>query len=125
MPPGQVFTYRFSFLKSYEYSDYILGSFIFFLNLFFIFLSLHYFFIVFQEKLSLIYPPIFSPVTPTQTFHSQSYPTLFCQWVLYTCYLTTLSLLSPVPLPLLPSGYCLFFISKSVVIFCLLVCFVD
>ena len=52
-------------------------------------------------------------------------PLWLCPWVLYTCSLTTLSLSPIISLrsPLVTLS--LFFISMSLVIFCLLVCFVD
>ena len=70
------------------------------------------FFIVVQVQLSL--------PTPDPT------PLWLCPWVLYTCSLTTLlplPPLSPPTYPLVPVS--LFSISMSLVIFCLLVCFVD
>ena len=73
-----------------------------------------------------IFPSLLSPAPPTPTSHPQSYPLWLCPWVLYTCSLMTLSLLSPVtpfPSPLVTVS--LFFISMSLVIFYFLVCFVD
>ena len=62
MPSGQVFSYRFSFLKSYEYSDYILDSFIFFLNLF-LFFFLYFILSLLLFKKVICIPPMFSSIT--------------------------------------------------------------
>ena len=67
-----------------------------------------FFFIVVQTQLSLFshhhFPPSHPPPPPTLN------PPLLrlCLWVLYTCSLMTLPLLSPLPPSLLPSGYCQF-----------------
>ena len=78
----------------------------------------------------LHFPPYDStPPHPLPTSHPQSFPLWLrpwlCLWVLYTCSLMTLPLLSPIISSPLPSGYCQFFISMSLVLFCSLVCFVD
>ena len=68
-------------------------------------------------------PPLFPPCSTTPTSHIQSFPHCLCPWVLYTCFLATLPLLSPViPLPL-SSGHCqfvlYFHVSGSIFLICL------
>ena len=79
-----------------------------------LFLFLFFFLIVVQVQLS----PFFNPPCPPST-----YPLWLCPCVLYTC--------SWWPLPYCPSppsslvSVSLFFISMSLVVFCLFACFVD
>ena len=73
-----------------------------------------------------IFPPPFSPTPPTSTSHPQSYPPLALSMGPLCMFLDGPSPslpCSPTPLPL--GIVNLFFISMSLVIFCLLVCFVD
>ena len=70
--------------------------------------------------------PLLSPAYPASTFHSQPYPPpvslslcpLFLDLTLHLH-----SMLSPFPSPLVTVS--LFFISMSLALFCLLVCFID
>ena len=77
---------------------------------------------------SITVVPISSPLHSSAHLpHSVSAnppPHCLCPWVLYTCSLITLPLLSCL-IPILPSGHCQFVISMSLVLFCLLGCFVD
>ena len=75
---------------------------------------------------SIFTSPLFL-TPPTPSSHPQSYAFLaFCPWVLYTCFLMTLLHLPPLsPSPSLLVTVSSFFISMSLVIFCMLVWFVD
>ena len=67
------------------------------------------------------------PTPPIPTSHSHVHPLWLCPCVLHTCSLMALPLLSPI-VSLPPSSLVtvkLFFISVSVIVFCLPVCFVD
>ena len=74
-----------------------------------------------------IFPPPLSPVPSTFTSTLNPTPFWLCPLVLYTCSLMTLPILSPIishlTTPLVTVS--LFFISMSLVIFCLLVCVAD
>ena len=81
-----------------------------------------FFFIVVRVQLSPFSPHPPPPITLNSTPRPHWW---LCPWAFYTCSLMTLSLLFPVISLPTSSGYCLFLISMSLVIFCLLVCFVD
>ena len=68
--------------------------------------------------------PTTSPHPTHPTSHPQSYPLWLCACVLHTCSLMALLLFSPI-IPVPPPLWLLFFISMSLVLFFLLVCFVD
>ena len=72
---------------------------------------------------SISSPPLF-PAPPTPTSHLHPSPLWLCLWVLYTCSLMTLSLLSPIIPFSLPSGYCQFVLHFNVSGYILLPCFV-
>ena len=60
-------------------------------------LFLYLFFYCCSTTVVPIFPPSLSPTPLTPTFHTQSnYPHCLCPWVLYTCSLMTLFLLSPI-----------------------------
>ena len=84
-------------------------------------------FIVVQVKLSPYSPHHSHPPQPSLPPTCDPTPLWLCPWVLYACSLMTLppspTGLSPPTSPLVTVS--LFFISMSVVIFCLRVCFVD
>ena len=73
---------------------------------------------------SIFMTPLFPPAS-TQTPTLNPTPIWLCPWILYTCSLMSLSLLCPIISLPVPSGYSLFLISMSLVIFWLLVCFFD
>ena len=81
------------------------------------------FFIVSHVQLSPFSHHHFHPTPQPPTL--SPFPLWLCPWVLYTCSLMNLSLLSPIIPPLPGVTVSLFFISMSLVIFCFLVCFVD
>ena len=92
--------------------------------------TLKYLFIyLFVCLLLFKYSCLYFPATtfPHPTLHPSRLR--FCPWVLYTCFLMTLPLLSPVisphPPPPVPVTVSLFFISMSLVILCLLICLFD
>ena len=83
-------------------------------------------FIVVQVQLSPFFPHHFPAPHPSPPPPLYPTPLWICPCVLYTCSLTTL----PPFHPIIPSHFPLvtvsfFFISMSLVLFCLLVCFVD
>ena len=85
-----------------------------------------FFFIVVQGQLSPFSHHHFPQLHPLPPPTLNPSPLWLCPWVLYTCSLMTLplpSLLSPCLSPLVTAS--LFFIPMSLIIFCLLVCFVD
>ena len=82
-----------------------------------------YFFLLLFNYSCPHFPPSTLPYCTHPTSHTQSFPPLSLSWVLYTCSVLPrplLSLLSPPSFP--PVTLSSFFISKSLVIFCLLVC---
>ena len=79
-------------------------------------------------KYSCLHFPATTLPSPTHPYLPSSIlPSCLCPWVLYTCSLTTFPLLSSIiPHPHSPLiNVSLFFISMSLVIFCLIVCIVD
>ena len=77
-------------------------------------------------KYSCLHPPLLSPIPPTPTSHPWSYPRL--AWSMGPLYMFLDNPCPsfpniPFPSPLVTVS--LFFISMSLVVFCLLVCFVD
>ena len=73
-----------------------------------------------------IFPPLLYPTPPTPPPTLNPTPLCLCPWVLYTCSLMTYPFFPPyLPLPSPLVTVSLFFISVSLIIFCLLVCFID
>ena len=108
------FLYLFNFTISFIFYNIIPILFLFLFLLLFNYSCSHF-------------PPITLPYPTHSHIPHAILPHLWlCPWVLYACSLMTLPLLCPVtlsPSPLVP--VCLFFISMSLVLFCLLVSFVD
>ena len=69
-----------------------------------------------------IFPPLLYPTPPTPPPTLNPTPLCLCPWVLYTCSLMTLPLLSPISPSPVPSGYCQFVLYFSVSDYILLAC---
>ena len=109
-----------------------LDNFPFFLMIYYFNLDFYFFnflsFVLFywcSRTVVSTFPPPLSPTPPNPSSHPQSYPLSLCPWVLYTCSLMTLPLISSIIPLFLPSGT-LFVLYFNVWLYfaCLLVLFI-
>ena len=99
--------------------------FLFFFKIFNECFSFHFFLIVVQVQLSAFHPYNSHPPYPSPPPTLNPTALWLCPCALYTCSWWPFPFLLPLSPSHFSSGYCHFFISMSLVIFCLFVCFVD